>query len=522
MVRVSYDRERLLFRRQFVLGPRFLEGFSNWNRLSVRPTTKLTVHPDLPAYQARTGGMSITLLGYILDPYEPRASDAEIVNRLLASLQGRGVGETVIESTYPLGGRWILVVDDGSTVLLFTDPIGYRQAFYSLAASSVWCGSQPGILAEVLDLRVDPGASAFIRAYRRRQPEYWWPGDSSLYKEVRHLLPNHYLDLQTGTPHRFWPHHELPERTVEEVVPENARLLEGLIESASHRFELALTVTAGRDTRLLLAASKAIWHRLYYFTTIHWHLATDHPDVQIPSRLLSRLGLRHNVIWCPSRMDKEFRETYERNMSTAHDVYGPIAQGLYQQYPRDRVCMEGTGMPITTNSLPRTRDDAGRETNLETLAWLVEIKYDMPREEFALDALDRWLSGAAHTGLDHLSLFYWENREGNWAAMAQAESDLVRDALVPYNCRLFLANALSVPNAHRARPSYVLQEALTRHLRSEVLNEPINPPFKHTAVSTVREFLRNPVRKDMDWLYSRTIGTWREHGLRPWVGFSQR
>src|SRR3990170_5212859 len=522
---MKYDTQRLLFRRQFVLGPRFIAGLPNWKRLSVRATINITLHPDLPACQARKGGMSISLLGYILDPYRPQASDADIVERLLSDLEAGRTAEAVIESTYPLGGRWILVVDDGSTVLLFTDPIGYRQAFYSLAASSVWCGSQPGILAEVLDLRVDPGASAFIRAYRRRQPEYWWPGDSSLYKEVRHLLPNHYLDLQTGTPHRFWPHHELPERTVEEVVPENARLLEGLIESASHRFELALTVTAGRDTRLLLAASKAIWHRLYCFTTMHWHLTSDHPDVQIPSRLLPRLGVRHHVIKCPSRMNKEFRETYERNVSAAHDVYGPIAEGLCHQYPQDKVCMQGTGSPLTyfPIELRRWREDSGKDTSPETLAWFMERWVGLPRgQAFALQALDRWLSGADQSGVDIVDLFYWENREGNWAAMGQSECDIAQEAFVPYNCRLFLANALSVPEALRGGPSYTLQDNMTRYLKPEVLGEPINPPYRHTAVSTVREFLNSPVRKDLDWLYSRTIGTWRENGLRPWMGFTHR
>jgi len=522
---MKYDTQRLLFRRQFVLGPRFIAGLPNWKRLSVRATINITLHPDLPACQARKGGMSISLLGYILDPYRPQASDADIVERLLSDLEAGRTAEAVIESTYPLGGRWVLVVDDGQTVLLFTDPVGYRQAFYSRSASGVWCASQPRLLADILRLRVDQEALAFIQAYRRREPEYWWPGDSSLYKEVRHLLPNHFLTLQAGMPHRFWPDHELPAGTLERVVEENARLLEGLIQSAANRFELALTVTAGRDSRLLLAASKAFWHRLYCFTTMHWHLTSDHRDVQIPSRLLPRLGVRHHVIKCPSRMNKEFREIYEKNVSTARDAYGPIAQGLYESYPQDRVCMQGTAMPLTITpiKLRRLQEEAGKETGPATLAWLMERRYGLPTgHEFALEALDRWSEGVDHSGVDLLDLFYWENREGNWAAMSQSECDIAQEAFVPYNCRLFLANALSVPEPLRAAPSYILHENLTRHLKPEVLIEPINPPHRHTAISTVREFLRNPVPKDLDWLYSRTIGTWREDGLRPWVGFSHR
>jgi len=526
MKRTPYNRERLLFRRQFILSPRFLEGFPTWQRLEVRPTIRLTVHPDLPVCRVERSGRSVTLLGYVLDPYEARATDADIVNRLLRHVESGETRKNLLRQTNPFGGRWILIVDDGRDPWLFNDPCGYRQVFYTHAtAHGVWCASQPGLLAEVLDFPVDLEASAFIRAYRRREPEYWWPGDSTLYKEVRHLLPNHYLDLRTGTPQRFWPDHEPPTRTLEGVVEENAHLLESLIESASHRFELALTVTAGRDTRLLLAASKAIWHRLYFFTTTHWHLTSDHPDVRIPSRLLPRLGLQHHVIESPSHMDREFREIYERNVSTAHDVYGPIAQGLFHQYPQDKVCMQGTGMPITYLAAPlrRMQKAAGKETSPKTLAWLMERGYGLPSgHEFALKALDRWLSGADRTGVDALDLFYWENREGNWAAMGQSEWDLVQEAFVPFNCRLFLANALSVPEALRAMRWYTLQEKLTRHLRAEVLSEPINPPYSHTFVSTVREFLKNPVPKDLDWLYSRTIGTWREDGLLQWMRVTRR
>src|SRR3990172_5475170 len=79
----KYNPARLLFRRQFVLGPRFAEGFLTWNRLELTPLLRLAVHPDLPTCTARRGKRSIALLGYILDPDDPGATDADIVNRLL-------------------------------------------------------------------------------------------------------------------------------------------------------------------------------------------------------------------------------------------------------------------------------------------------------------------------------------------------------------------------------------------------------------------------------------------------------
>jgi len=82
-----HDIDRLRFRRQFILGERFVETFPRWKRLELRPEIRLTVHPDLPAVRVQREGMSVVLLGYMINPYRPRATDLDIVARLLAHLE---------------------------------------------------------------------------------------------------------------------------------------------------------------------------------------------------------------------------------------------------------------------------------------------------------------------------------------------------------------------------------------------------------------------------------------------------
>ncbi len=508
-----YNNETLLFRRQFLLGPRFLKGFPTWRHVEMRAPIRLTVHPDLPTYVARNGEQSILLLGYILDPGEPRANDADIVGRLLTQVESDGTPEAFIRLTFPFGGRWILIVDKGRDAWLFTDPCGYRQVFYTrMSQCGLWCASQPGLLAETLDLVPDGEAIKFIQAYRAQQPQYWWPGDSSLYKDVRHLMPNHYLDLRTGENHRFWPREDIRPRPLNDVVRDCAQILQGLIESASFRFELALGITAGKDTRLLLAASKTIRNELYCFTAQYWDLSPASPDILVPSRLLPKLGMTHHVIRCPSRMDKEFAKLYRRNVTTAHEAYGPIAEGMYHYYPQERMSMKGCGMPVTSGyyrlRLRHELPQAEREgIDAHALAHVARI----PKEEFALQALDRWLTDASHRsveGLDLLNLFLWEDREGNWQAMTQLEFDISREVFVPYNCRSMLANMLSLPEEHRMRPEIVLHRKMMLHLWPEVLIEPINPFAKQSMVSIARGFLRRPGCMNWRWLGSQIATSW--------------
>ncbi len=484
MRRMKYDETRLLFRRQYVLGPRFLEGFVRWKRIRAGSSFCLTAHPDLATSVASIGDISLVLIGYILDPYRPEDRDEDILRRLLRHLEEGGTRESLIKLTEPLGGRWVLVVARGDSPWLFHDPCGYRQVFYTSGASSpLWCASQPGLLAELLHLSMDREARLFFQTHRRKDPQYSWPGETSPFREVRHLQPNHYLDLRAGLSHRYFPDGNLLLRDAEEVVEENARLLQALIESASYRFDLALTLTAGRDTRTLLAASKALRDRLHVFTLMYWNLDWNSPDIRVPSKLLSRLGMPHHVIVCPSHMDKEFREIWRRHVVTAHDAYGPIVQAQYESYPQGRVCMKGIAVPVTIVPYQRRltdwRPDVDAEApDPELLCWLAYWK-----DEFARKAASQWLSSVPPTNLRALDLFYWEGREGGWTAMTLAEMDLVQESFIPFNCRLFLKNGLSLPRSFRGPPNHSMHEALMRRMWPEVLGEPINPPEEHTGVA---------------------------------------
>jgi asparagine synthetase B (glutamine-hydrolysing) len=266
-VQPKYNQEKLLFRRQFFLGPLFLEKLKSWKRIRMRDNLFLTVHPDLNACQVVYGSKSLTLLGYVLDPDEPAASDLDIIRSLTHEFLGRDRFENFCRRTGRLGGRWILIADDGGVVRLFNDATGLRQVFYTenRFCKVLWCASQPGILAETLGLEMDKEALEFVNsAEYKRNKEYWWPGDYSPYREIKHLLPNHYLDLQTGSSHRFWPDKPLDAISVPEGVRASSQLLRGLMKSASNRFNLALALTAGIDSRLLLASMKEVTDKVFF------------------------------------------------------------------------------------------------------------------------------------------------------------------------------------------------------------------------------------------------------------------
>ncbi len=215
------DRLWRLFHGQFLLGPSFADHLEGWQRIAIDDRTKLTVHPELTTAQASDKEKSLTLLGCILDPNDPVASNADILARLLPSFSS--IGE-LIEATGRFGGRWICIAMSGEGRFLFNDALGLRQVFYTNPADtgSLWAMSQPGIAAEQLGLHLDPQATAFSESQTfRSDPEYRWPAEASPFKGLKHLLPNHWLDLDTGTSHRYWPMEPLarvePEAAIERL-----------------------------------------------------------------------------------------------------------------------------------------------------------------------------------------------------------------------------------------------------------------------------------------------------------------
>ena len=80
--------ETLLYRNQFILGPSFIHQFESWKKLTFGKSLNLTVHPALNVSQATHGQISIRLLGFIIDPESPDATDSwgdDRHNRTLAN-----------------------------------------------------------------------------------------------------------------------------------------------------------------------------------------------------------------------------------------------------------------------------------------------------------------------------------------------------------------------------------------------------------------------------------------------------
>lgn len=489
------EKDTLLLRRQFILGPRFIGDFPTWKKIKVSSSIFLTVHPELETEQVSHQGSSITLLGYILDPYEPKSSNFEICNRLISQI---GSADDIFRNINHMGGRFVIVLNYNGSLRIFTDAIGFRPVYYAKDSSGIsWCASQPGSIATQLGFEFGKDTwSDFLNSrFFKNNPDYWYPGDCSPFKDVFHLLPNHYLDLKTGETVRYWPTSRLNGTPLQECVEQATDILQRLMKAAHHRFNLALALTAGYDTRPLLAASKEISKDIVIFTQVHPRINEKNMDVWVPGTLLSKLGLKHILVRCPPTIDDdEFLEIYKRNFPTARLSRALMIYCQYKYWSKSgMVLILGTGGELFRCKYGDRHRYSGENSMVsgKTLARFTWMKGN----EFAINQYKRWLSTTKGIWKDYsiniLDLFHWEQRKANWASMNQTEADIAHEAFFPYNCRRLLTILLSAEEKYRMPPKFELNRRLVAHMWPEALDVPINPySFRVKAKQAIRTLVR--------------------------------
>lgn len=471
-----------LFYRQFLITSNPISTLSHWQHKVVH-SWQIYAHPSLPLRVVERPEVSIVLMGFIINPHQIHESDNEIITALASATQSV---DDIPMQLHPLAGRFVLFIRIAHEFYVFHDPCGLRSVYYSQHGEEISLGSQPNIIAHATSLVKSDTYEALNHSdYKRNILEYWLPCNSSVYKDVHQLIPNHYLRMSDKTMIRYWPRKLINKKySIEEGVDKMSELLVNLLKAAYRRYPLALPITAGWDSRLLLACSQEIAHDLYFYTLKYRALDKYSPDILIPAHLLNRLGYSHHLIDCTKPMSTSFRDDYLRNVSLAHEDWGTIAYGMTLGYPSDHVCLKGNCAEIGRCFYYRE----GQHEPITRAEQLVDLVEEHEKGWIALpfiqNSLTSWTEDAvrvAHeTDVDILDLFYWEHKMGSWQAQSQLEWDTAQEAFSPFNHRGLLEIMLSVAPQYRCGERNILYEKIIEKLWPTLLEEPINPRQKKT------------------------------------------
>ena len=245
-----------------------------------------------------------------------------------------------------------------------------------------------------------------------------------------------------------------------------------------------MSLTAGRDSRMLLACARGLCSQIQFFT---WGLpdATARVDLKVAKILTKRYGLRHKVYRFREATGEDKAEWLYRTGCAVGEPRGMSLVTTNKQMTH-RFYLPGLGSEVGRAFYWKISDRADTRLSAEELVARLHHPI-LPR---LVEHAASWLDAApAKNTFEILDLLYIEQRLGCWAGvtdLGRAEGPL---RLPPFYNRRIFALLLGLPPDYR-----VNQKLATDLIRGSAWPElldiaPFNPKAKDIR-SRLRPFLR--------------------------------
>lgn len=390
----------------------------------ISPRFRIEAGPHLRITKAEVAAGTVYILGVFGDARlldEPSIA----LPKVLASTSGTAF----VDAIRHLAGNCVVVrpVADGNFEL-FTDAGGMMQVY-----------RRGDRLASCIDL-LDSSSNTVsaIQNIRLTEQDPWRPLYYPLVSGIEVIPANHVYRSENQATTRFWPDFTtLSTRGSHDVAPIVADMARYCIQSLPDDVSLKVSVTGGRDSRLVLAAAYAAGRTFEPFTIKA--KSTAHADLRLATTLCKTIGVSHVVVH-DHPASAEIVSAYR--VSGSHLSVGAragILGACSQLASPSAVHLSGTlgeATRIFYSGIPAD----GSPVSVDHLSTA------FPKRDAQIrDALDRWLKSASAVPNQLLGrLFYLEQRGGRWAGVGDAASSVFYAPFTIFNCRALLEAAWSL------------------------------------------------------------------------------
>ena len=368
---------------------------------------------------------------------------------------------------YSFGGRFAVVLLDGRYPRLYLDPCGSLSAVY--CAHQRLVASTPNLIPYD-DLSRDRVELA--HAIGIPHTEGMYPFTMTPRYGVERILPNHCLDLRDWRTIRHWPKETLAETsTVDDSVAEIATIVKRQIAAVVAATPTYLPLTAGLDSRMLLACARALANRLELFT-LDIGDRNSTIDCDTARRIARRFGLKHRVLPMEKARDEDLEEWMFRIGYSTSERRGWQCATMYKRLPGGHAVLTGNGGEVARAYYWREDDT---EATVVTPERLVE-HCACPMEEEPLARARAWLDAVpTANALEILDLFMIEQDMGGWASIVQYAQCDPGFSIFPLCHRDVVQRLLTLPVSYR-RSGHLPLDVISREW-PDLLAWPINEPI---------------------------------------------
>jgi len=441
------------FRRQFLLTKQTTFQYA-WKKVVINHYT-LYYHPELELTVSKSDEKVLAMLGTMYDWETPAQTNQHLLDKLAQTLSF----EDFLIELSKYAGHYVIIYSDKNNFLLLNDACAQCEIYYDTSFSTF--GSQPKLLSEIVESEphTDQEATEFYNSPIFLSKRLF-VGDTTHVGNIRHLLPNHYIDMNRQKVVRYFPAEHVARLSTKEVAPKACEMLKGYVKAVAMREKTAMAVTAGYDSRVLFLAS--LDEHCRYFISQHKHMSDKHYDIIIPKRLTQMYGRPFEVI-----PDKELNEDISDSIDFPRTI--PQSGKYFDGYTY-----------FTGNSSEIARNVYGYHEKLtpEDLAFFGG--YNGSR--FVAGIYRQWLENEMFfktNGYDILDMFFWEQRVGIRHAKEKTMMNaLGKDYFSPYCSRDLFVLLLSTPRKDRDYNVNKLYYSILLELSPNALKFPINPCLK--------------------------------------------
>jgi hypothetical protein len=392
-----------------------------------------------------------------------------------------GPGESLDAALERACGRFVWIRPEGDGAHFGLDAGGLLPAVWSPALGAV--ASTPAMLGKIGRIDPDPALEAVFDFPRRRG---FFPFGLTPWRGVSRLLPNHELDLARMEAVRVrpaGPTQPLPddERSLAAACAEILDLVRGTVEAIVRRDGGVLYLSGGHDSRMVLAACRAVRDDLICETIG----ARGALEVAVAKQVADCAGARHERLDLIPASDAEIAAWLER---TGRCIYDPVTRlvATAVRYDRGGHPMTGSCAEILRGSNWDAADLADDSVDLPLLLERVR----MPPEGGIAEAGARWLAGlpplprTALLDIAKIEIIY-----GCWAGPSVYGHPIPRPSMHPFNIRRIYDLSAALP------PRAKLGGEVYRAYMAAAWPALLQPPVNRAAGLNRLRFLKDELKR---------------------------
>ena len=366
-----------------------------------------------------------------------------------------------------LGGRFAAVFVTTRSERFYLDASGSLATVYCKDQQAV--ASSCNLIPNIGNLQKN---LVLMRALGLPQRDGCFPFRLTPWPGITRLLPNHFLDLRDWAAKRHWPKSQMLDATrrPDETVREIAALLETFISAVTRLAPAQMAITAGCDSRVLLACSRPSLPLIHFYTTQipdSWARL----DCAYGRRIAKRFGLDYSVMtWREATSEEIDNWLY----CTGSCVVGRITRsiGTDQQLDPARLTLLGIGGELGRGYYWLPDDVPARPLSCDELL----RRFHLPPVDLILQEASDWLNQLPTADLlEKLDLYGLEQRLGCLYGPSMYGCQRARFVAYPFNSRRVYEKMFSLPQEYRRERR--LPRDLIQLKWPELLEFPFNEPF---------------------------------------------